>query len=68
MAADNPCWKCTERNIGCHAVCKRYLDWQKEHIAENRARRDSEALDYTGYVVESTTRRKKKMKKGGFNR
>lgn len=63
---DNPCWKCTEREIGCHAKCERYLSWQKEHIAENRARRDSEV--YTGYVVDSNMRRKKKLKKGGYNR
>lgn len=65
---DNPCWKCTEREIGCHAKCERYLTWQKEHIAENRARRDSDALHYVGYVVDSTVRRKKKLKKGGYNR
>jgi hypothetical protein len=68
MAADNPCWKCTEREVGCHAVCERYLQWQKEHIAENRAKRDSDAPIYAGYVVDSTVRRKKKMKKGGFNK
>lgn len=68
MVGDNPCWKCTEREIGCHAKCERYLQWQREHIAENRARRDSDAPDYTGYVIASNQRRKKKMKKGGFNK
>lgn len=28
-----PCLDCNARNVGCHAVCKRYIAWQVDHEA-----------------------------------
>ena len=27
----NPCYKCSEREIGCHDKCKEYAAWQAEN-------------------------------------
>lgn len=42
----NPCKGCTERNIGCHSECQKYIDFRTKldeynnTIRENRERAD----------------------------
>lgn len=45
-----PCYKCPDRSESCHASCLKYLDWQKEHIEENKNKKafeDSNKEFYT---------------------
>ena len=28
-----PCYKCTEREPGCHSKCERYQQWSQKHKA-----------------------------------
>lgn len=46
----NPCWKCNERCVGCHAACERYNEWKAEQTASNAAIRatKAKATDYLG--------------------
>lgn len=30
---ENPCFKCTDRQVGCHARCDRYQSWNEERLA-----------------------------------
>ena len=30
-AVNNPCYKCKERDPGCHSHCDRYHEWKKEY-------------------------------------
>jgi hypothetical protein len=37
-----PCRKCTPetgRKVGCHGVCKDYIEWKKENDAYNEIRK-----------------------------
>lgn len=29
--ADNGCYDCKERHLGCHSNCEKYLKWKKEY-------------------------------------
>lgn len=29
----NPCYKCVERQFGCHGGCKKYKAWRSEQTA-----------------------------------
>lgn len=64
MAGDNPCYQCAEREVGCHSVCEKSLSWQKKNEERKKQKADDDI--YTGYVVDSNTRRKQKLKKGGY--
>lgn len=35
----NPCKGCEDREVGCHADCKRYADWkvEKDRLREERS-------------------------------
>ena len=65
---ENPCRHCTDRQVGCHAVCERYLNWEQEHKADKERIRSEKHIEYTGYVIDSNQRRKKQKKKGGYNK
>lgn len=28
-----PCKDCKDRAVGCHAICKKYIEWKKERDA-----------------------------------
>ena len=30
MYHGDPCHNCEDRVVGCHATCKKYLDWKEE--------------------------------------
>lgn len=29
-----PCKECTERQLNCHSICKKYLDWKNSGVEE----------------------------------
>ena len=31
---NSPCKYCADRVLGCHGVCKDYIEWKREHEAE----------------------------------
>lgn len=35
----NPCKGCTERKMGCHIICQKYIAWRKERDKANEASR-----------------------------
>lgn len=35
---DGPCYKCTDRELGCHSRCNKYKDF----LVQNEARREAE--------------------------
>lgn len=43
---DNPCKDCSDRHVGCHATCERYLEWQttyyeyKEKVFTERSKQN----------------------------
>lgn len=50
---DNACYGCTERFVGCHANCEKYIAWNEERqktLAEARERnRKKDAIE--GYYA-----------------
>lgn len=32
--SDNPCKDCTNRNVGCHGKCDKYISWQQAWRAQ----------------------------------
>ena len=64
-AGENPCRECTERQVGCHAVCERYLNWEQAHKAEKERIRKLKEVDYSAYIIGSRNRLKEKIKKRG---
>lgn len=32
-----PCKDCPDRKVGCHSVCKKYIEWQQVHNMETEA-------------------------------
>lgn len=40
----SPCYKCTDRSLGCHSTCSLYLQFRAYHDAENKALRDDKAV------------------------
>lgn len=32
-----PCYLCKDRELGCHAICQKYIDWQDIHKEEAKA-------------------------------
>ena len=63
MISNDPCYKCEEREIGCHSECGRYGKWVEEIHRMNKLISKERNLDAlaTGHVV-STIRRNKKRK------
>lgn len=35
----NPCYECTERHVGCHSDCGRYVEWKAEDVARKELHR-----------------------------
>lgn len=52
-----PCRKCTKRTIGCHAICKAYIDWSAGHKAEKAKIR--EVKDQLAYVRQAVSNMKR---------
>lgn len=43
----SPCFKCTERAVGCHGTCEKYCTWSaKRDEAKMAMREHEEAVDF----------------------
>jgi hypothetical protein len=51
----NPCYKCTDRQVGCHSKCEKYKKWKKE----SNKKRDAKFIDreYESYISDTIKRR-----------
>lgn len=39
IKADNSCYGCTERTVGCHSICEKYINWKNDKNSANARRR-----------------------------
>lgn len=53
-----PCFKCTDRQAGCHSICGRYIDYSsgREDVYNSRKSR-VESDNYIVKTVEKTIKR-----------
>lgn len=60
-----PCFKCEERQTGCHVVCERYAEFQQQRRAELDAISAAYQKEHTveDYVI--AEKRKNMRKTGG---
>ena len=45
-----PCHNCPHRQVGCHATCKLYFEWQANHakvVYEEKLKRRGDAIAFT---------------------
>lgn len=35
LAKENPCYKCTDREVGCHGRCDKYKAWRQKYTDQN---------------------------------
>lgn len=64
MSAIKCCKDCTDRHVGCHSTCKRYIDEKaayEEKQVEVRKKKHNEYL-VTGYEIDTVHRMKKSYK------
>ena len=40
----NPCYQCTEREVGCHSKCEAYITWKTYKCSVNPKNGDSYAV------------------------
>ena len=54
----NGCLNCTERHVGCHGKCERYLAWKKEQeLVNGTGDKEREARDVLYSYTSRTVRR-----------
>lgn len=53
VAMKTPCYKCTEREVGCHSKCDRYIEFREKLDKENKARLEDK---YAGAVFDRSPR------------
>lgn len=41
----SPCYKCTQRHLGCHGACSLYLQFVAEREAERKMAHDRDAVE-----------------------
>ena len=42
-----PCKDCTDREIGCHSNCEKYIEWKNEHNRKREVlRKDEDIKDF----------------------
>lgn len=66
-----PCMGCEEREVGCHATCPRYIQYQKENrdFVEAKFKRTKltrELMETKDHCVRSVTHGKRKRGTGGM--
>lgn len=42
-----PCKNCELREVGCHAKCKAYIEWAKEHEALREKNRTERVIEFS---------------------
>lgn len=57
-----PCYQCSERSIGCHALCPKYAEYSARNEIAKRKDHDEKLMDTICYnmAVEASKRRKKR--------
>lgn len=58
-----PCYKCEDREIGCHSVCGKYIEFAEYKRVEREKRYEDNAIrvshnDHVKAVIEKINRRK----------
>ena len=48
MMSGGPCFQCTERELGCHATCQRYIEFTEECERVRKVRQDNMKNTYRG--------------------
>ena len=56
-----PCYKCENREAGCHSTCKLYIEWKKYTSVKYEEGRLDKRRDvaFMNYKVERITKKKK---------
>lgn len=63
-----PCKDCTEREVGCHSKCKKYIEWKKREDLLKEEKREvgralSDIIDYKRKVITKNKKRTGEYKK-----
>ena len=48
MMSGGPCFQCTDRELGCHATCQRYIEFTEECERVRKNRQDHLKNTYRG--------------------
>lgn len=48
MMSGGPCFQCTDRELGCHATCQRYIEFAEECERVRKVRQDRMKNTYCG--------------------
>ena len=67
MMSNYPCKGCTDRAVGCHSTCQKYLDAKAEYERKKEAIRKAKAEgnDFVGFKVNTI---RETVKKSGKRR
>lgn len=67
MRKDTPCRECTERYVGCHAKCEKYINWSTEHIEEKKKITEGRYREYMAenFLIKRREARKKLRNRRG---
>jgi hypothetical protein len=63
-----PCKDCTEREVGCHSKCQRFIEWKKREDLLKEEKREvgralSDIIDYKRKVITKNKKRTGEYKK-----
>ena len=53
----NPCYKCEDREVGCHSNCEKYKEFAKKRKSIGDLKRSQ--FDATGYDADKDLKRRK---------
>jgi len=59
----NPCYRCSTRSVGCHAVCPEYAARHAENEARKAAYREKYAIDTVVYEINRDASKRRKRRK-----
>lgn len=62
----NPCYKCTDREPGCHSVCEKYIEWKAEYQQHKKAIDDIRHIEneFMGMVHNRSERIEREIRNG----
>lgn len=63
MMRKAPCMGCTDRTLGCHGSCWRYIDWTEERAEAKKKQREEQKLNQALCEVKERTIKRQKGKK-----
>ena len=61
VRVQSPCKDCSNRELGCHSTCKKYIQFQEDTQAETKARRDFLKVhnEHVGFLTEQKRKRER---------